>query len=52
MHFLELLNIEINNKNMNADNFNYIVIVIAKENRKFIRESTQFRVSSTPRQKT
>ena len=27
---------------MNADNCNYIVIVIAKENRKFIREAHKF----------
>ena len=42
MHFFELLNIEIKNKNMNADNCNYIVIVIAKENRKLIREAHNF----------
>ena len=41
MHFFELLNIEIKN-NMNADNCNYIVIEIAKENRKFIREAHKF----------
>ena len=53
MHLFEIFNIEIKNKNIKADNCNYIVIVIAKKNENSFVKAHNFgyHVTSTLRQK-
>ena len=52
--FLKLLNNEIKNKNINADNCNYIVSVFSKKNENSLMKAHNFgyQITSTPRQKT